>query len=115
MSLLKFFIKTVEAQGTGGGEPAGRIAFNNPIEANEISELITLLLRSVSRVGAAVVVMAVIYSGFLFVKAQGDPGELEKAKKTLLWSVIGGVILLGAEALAAVISQTATGLGAGIL
>ena len=109
MSILNFLIKTVEAG--DGGTSSGRIEFNNPIGPNDIFELIAALLTAITRIGAAVVVVMVVYSGFLFVKAQGDPGELEKAKKTFMWTVIGGVILLGAEAIAILIQSTASELG----
>ncbi len=109
MLILKNLIREVEAQETVDG-----LIFNNPIDAKDIFELIAALLTFVSRVGAAIVVFMIIYSGFLFVKAQGDPGELEKAKKTFLWTVIGGVVLIGAQTLAMVVKNTAAGLGAGI-
>jgi hypothetical protein len=112
MSLENLFIKVVEATEPVGGKDA--LKFSNPIKAVSIEALIADLLQFVTKLGAAVVVMMVIYSGFLFVKAQGDPAELEKAKKTFLWTVIGGVILLGAAALAEVIKNTARDLGVSI-
>ena len=93
---------------------ADRIQFTNPIKADSIEGLVTILLSAVVRIGTVVAVFMLIYSGFLFVKAQGDPGELEKAKKTFFWTVIGGVIVIGAQTISVVIQNTARGLGAGI-
>lgn len=85
---------------------------SNPIgRANNIYELITVLLEFIVKLGSVVVVFFVIYSGFLFVKAQGDPGKISEAKSTFTYTVIGGVILLGARVIASVIQNTASQLG----
>ena len=60
-------------------------------------------------------VLAVIYAGFLFVKAQGNSGELEIAKNALLYTVIGGALLLGAFVIATAIKQTVNDIGSGVL
>ena len=93
------------------------LKFKNPL-GNSNGDIFTLansILEFVIKLGAAIVVFFVIYSGFLFVKAQGDPAKLEVAKKTFLWTVIGGVILLGARVLAEVVKNVANDLGAGIV
>ena len=52
------------------------------------------------------VALAIIYSGFLFVAARGNSEKLTKAKDTLLYTIIGAAILLGAWAIATMISST---------
>jgi hypothetical protein len=59
---------------------------------------------------APIIVLMIIYAGFLFVTAQGDPQKLSKAKKAFLWAIIGAVIILGARLLAAAIAQTISSL-----
>jgi len=59
-------------------------------------------------------VLAIVYSGFLFIKAQGNKTELETAKKAFTWTVIGGAILLGALAIAELLNATVQQVGAGI-
>lgn len=95
--------KDVAAQG---------LELRNPLRnVSSIEGLVQAFLAAVMRLGAVVVVFMIIYSGFLFVAAQGSDDKLEKAKKTFLWSVIGGVILLSARVLAAVVQNTAAQLG----
>jgi hypothetical protein len=53
------------------------------------------------------VMFFIIYSGFLFVTARGNEESLTKAKQALLYAIIGGVIIAGAEALAIIIADTA--------
>lgn len=115
LKLSNIFLKTVDALGEKpGGSQTGKLVFNNPISANDFTELIASLLDFVTQVGTALAVFMVIYSGFLFVQAQGDPAKIKTAKSTFLWTVIGGVILIGAKTLAEVIRNTATGLGVGM-
>jgi len=79
----------------------------NPIpNITSISGLIQTLLTGFLKIGIPIVALAIIYCGFLFVKAQGKPEEITKAKDALLYTVIGAAILLGAWAIAQMISST---------
>lgn len=78
----------------------------NPISYNTINDFIKAILEGVIKIGIPIIALAIIYSGFLFVFAQGNEGELKKAKDALLYSIIGAVLLLGAWALAQLISET---------
>ncbi len=79
-----------------------------------IPEFIKILLEGALQVGIPVIALAVIYCGFLFVKARGNSEELTKAKDALLYTLIGAAILLGSWAIAEMISATVTGLGTGV-
>jgi len=82
--------------------------FTNPIGAGgNIGDLISAILDIVVQVGVVVVVLALIYSGFLFIVARGNEEKINKAKMTFMWTVIGAVILLGAQALSDVVCNTA--------
>jgi len=78
----------------------------NPIAANSFQEFVKKVLDVILQIGVPVAALALIYSGFLFVKARGNADELTKAKDTFLWTVIGVAILLGAWVLATVIKGT---------
>ncbi len=76
-----------------------------------IDQFIERTLEGALRLGIPLVALAIIYSGFLFVAARGNPESLNKAKSALLYSVIGAAILLGAWAIAKLIKETVIGLG----
>ncbi len=79
----------------------------NPLrEINSIQEFVTAFLKAVMYVGFPVAVLFVVYSGFLFVFAQGNSTELEKAKKNFFYTIIGVALFLGALALAKLIEGT---------
>jgi len=52
------------------------------------------------------IVFMIIYAGFLFVMDRGSEKNLSKAKNALLYALIGGVLIISANALLAVIQGT---------
>ena len=82
----------------------------NPLKSESILDLLTALLNVIVQVGIPLIALAIVYSGFLFVKAQGNESELSEAKKTLYWTVIGAAIVLGALVISQVIQTTVTSL-----
>lgn len=78
----------------------------NPIKVNSFSEFAALVTKTAVQILMPFIVLAFIYSGFLFVKAQGNDEGLTEAKKVLWYSMIGAFILLGAWGFAQIIGQT---------
>ncbi len=117
--VLLFVPIFVFAQATGGGGGGtGSVAFpikiSNPFNCGSagagnctIMTLITSILNGIIMPIAAVgVTMWIVWAGFGFITAQGNPGEIQKAKQRLLWSLIGAGILLGAVGISTVVSNT---------
>ena len=78
-----------------------------------VPALIDAVLTFVVYIGSFIVIFMLIYVGFLFVAARGDPGKLTTARQALLWTVVGALILLGAQVIAKGIEATVTSLGTG--
>jgi hypothetical protein len=78
----------------------------NPLASNDVNDLLTDIMKLVVTAGAIVVVFFIIYSGYKFVAARGNPSQIEDAKKTFYATVIGGAILLGADVIANVVVKT---------
>lgn len=89
----------------GGGVNSGS-GLSNPISYNNIMDFVQAILQVVLKIGIPVAAMFIIYSGFLFVKAQGNEKELAEAKKAFTYAVIGTAILLGSWLLAQGIAST---------
>jgi len=81
---------------------------NNPLGDNidTIPKFIEEVINIVLIVGVPIVVLAIIYVGFLFVKAQGKPEEITKAKKAFVYTLVGAALLLGAFVIANAIGKT---------
>jgi hypothetical protein len=84
--------------------PEGRLC--NPLKADNLNQVWATLLKYIIKIGTIIVVIYVIWAGFLFVKAGGSSTKIEEAKKALFSSLIGGLILLGAQAISMVIQNT---------
>ena len=93
---------------TGIANPLGSTGPQN------IPDFIERLIKIVLTVGVPILVLAFIYAGFLYVKAHGNSGELEVAHRTLLYTMIGGVLLLGAYVIAQAIGSTVTDISSGV-
>jgi hypothetical protein len=78
--------------GTAGGTDLKTIFMNVLDVAQTIMIMVTTLY--------------LIYSGFMFVTAKGDPSRLKKAQDSLLWGLIGAALILSAEVLAYGIGDT---------
>ncbi|MEK9160893.1 MAG: hypothetical protein AAB440_02565, partial [Patescibacteria group bacterium] len=78
----------------------------NPLKVGTVEELLALVLKAVVNIGTIVLVLMLVYVGFLFVVGQGNEEKISEAKKALMWTVIGGLDLLGAQAISLVIQST---------
>jgi hypothetical protein len=94
---------TPTSAGSGRCEP-GKLC--NPLISSDISVIVITILKTVAQLGFAVAAIFLVYSGFLFITAQGDTTKLEKARSNFLWTVIGLGIFLGAWAIAIIIRNT---------
>ncbi len=65
-----------------------------------------LLENAIMPIAAVLVVMYIIYAGFTFVTAQGNPTKIKEAKARLLWSLVGAGVLLGAVAISSAVCTT---------
>ncbi|MFZ2167354.1 MAG: pilin [Minisyncoccia bacterium] len=84
----------------------------NPLKSGtSLSGFLNSILDFVIRIGTIAIILMLVFVGYKFVVAQGAPGKIEEAKKMLLWTVIGALILLGAKAISTAIQATVTALG----
>ncbi len=92
----------------GSSSSGGSGQLQNPLkpEYTSIPDFLAALLDIVITIAIPIIVIMIIYSGFLFVKAQGKPEELVTARKALMWTIIGAAIILGASLLSYAISGT---------
>lgn len=82
-------------------------SIQNPLQYDNIFELMTGIITNILMpVGGILAVLAFIYSGFLFVSAQGNEAKLKTAKQALLYTAVGTAVLLGSWALANLIENT---------
>lgn len=103
--VLSPFLALAQGQDPGGTScPPGQLC--NPIKVQSFPLLIKTILEAMIKIGIPIIALAIIYSGFLFVSARGNSEQLKKAKNALMYTLIGGAVLLGSWTIAQVISET---------
>jgi len=111
LTMPVLFVNAEGGTGDDGGGTGTNITtkINNPLGENgpkDIPEFIEKVINMVLLVGIPVIVLSIIYTGFLFVKAQGNSEQITKAKSALMYVLIGAVLLLGAFVIAQAIGAT---------
>lgn len=94
---------------TGGGTGntgSGVTTLQNPLKFDSLEELLTGILDAVVNLGFIFLILMLVFVGFKFVMAQGNEEQLKSARGALMWTVIGGMLLLGAKAISLVIQDT---------
>lgn len=87
----------------------------NPLNSNfsTIPAFIAATLKILVMVALPIISLFIVYSGFLFLTAQGNEGKLSKAKENFVYVVLGALIILGAWAIATLLSGTVNQLTGG--
>ncbi len=84
-------------------------SYTNPIKYGDIEtvpEFLFALVDLVFLIAVPLIVICIIYSGFLFVTAGDNESQIGKARTVFLWTLIGAAVLLGAKAIAMAIQNT---------
>lgn len=87
-------------------------SIENPLKVSNFCDLLKIILEAALLIGMPIAVLFLVWVGFKFIAAQGSDDKLRKAKNSLLHTVIGIAIFLGAWTIATVIAKTLEQLGA---
>lgn len=95
--------------GSLGGNPsngAGNFTLSNPLGDQTLMGFLQDILDVIMIFAVPLIVFMIIYAGFKYVIAQGNPGEISQANKAIMYALIGGVLILGAWAILEIIQGT---------
>ena len=81
---------------------------DNPLGVNTVQEFLLKVIDAMVLIVSPIIVIMFIYSGFLFVQGSVNEEAKTKAKSTLLYTVIGAAVILGAKAIALAVQNTVT-------
>lgn len=90
--------------GSSDGQSTGGL--RNPLNSDSIEGFLLAIVDILLVFALPIIVFFIIYSGFKMVLARGNPTELETARRAFIWSVVGGLIILGANLIINVIQGT---------
>ena len=77
----------------------------NPIAFNSIQEFLVAILNIIIVIATPIVVIFIILAGFKYVTARGNPAKITEATQALTYAIIGGVLIIGAIAIARIIGN----------
>jgi hypothetical protein len=86
--------------------PFGGLEIRNPTPYVTVEELIVGILNVLTIVAIPLIVLMIIYGGFLYVTARGNADQIRKANTTLTFAIIGGILVIAAVAITGIIEST---------
>ncbi len=84
----------------------------NPLGVNSFPELVQKLLNAALVIGIPVAVLFIVWAGFKFIFARGNPEGLKDARKNIFYTLVGVGIFVGASLITGIIVSTLRDLGA---
>lgn len=76
-------------------QPKGFTCLCNPLQAKNFTDLINNIMNFLFGVAIVLAPIMVVFAGFMFLTAGGNPAQFTKARSLLVWTAVGfGVILL---------------------
>ncbi len=112
--ILFYSVALVAEAQAGRYENPITIAGRDGTPIKTIPEFLLALVDIVFLFGMPIIVLFIIYGGFLFVTAGDNEAQITKARKTILWTLVGAAVLIGAKVIAMAIEATVLSLGAGV-
>lgn len=93
--------------------PAAADMYSNPITysgsygtVDTVPKFLLAAVDLIFLIAVPIIVICIIYSGFLFVTAGGNETKAGKARTVITWTIIGAGVLLGAKAIELAIQNT---------
>ena len=109
LATLLTYAPAVFAQTPGPTTPASQtVILKNPLTVTSLEELLVAILNIVVIIAIPIIVFFIIYSGFLYVTARGNASQVEQATRSLTYAIIGGVLIIGAIAIAEIVENLVT-------
>lgn len=86
------------------------MTLTNPLKSKNIETFLLNIIDILLVFALPLVILYIMYAGYLFVTAQGNATKVTEARSALLWAVVGGVIVFGAKIIVEVVKGTAAAL-----
>lgn len=91
---------------TSTGGAGGAVKIENPLAFDSLTDFFLAIIEILLIFAIPIIVFFIIYAGFLYVTAQGNAEQVQKASRALLYAIIGGLLILGANLILSVIQST---------
>lgn len=88
--------------------------FCNPLRENiwggvkTLQDAVPVLIDLFIKLMIPLIALSIIFTGYTFATAKGDPAQLKKARMMLTYAIVGTMIILAAKGIAIAIQETVT-------
>lgn len=89
---------------------SGIPALENPLGTTSVPQLLGRVINAFLGITGSLALLLFIYGGFLWLTSGGNEDSIKKGKATIVWAVLGLVIIFGAYALVNFVISRALGL-----
>lgn len=84
----------------------GSRTLQNPVGGfSSIPDLLNAIVNILMIFAVPIIVFFVIFAGFSYVTAQGNPEKIKTASRSLMYAIIGAVVILGAFAISTIVTS----------
>lgn len=110
---LVFFALAVSAAETCETDASGRVVckLENPLGGNKtsVSEIIGTLIKSALGIVGAITLLMLVWGGFQWLTSAGNPEKVKSGAQTMLWAIIGVVLVFASYLLLSTFTDYLTG------
>jgi hypothetical protein len=100
ISLLVVGINNVSAQVT--------VNITNPIATSDFSVLVSNFLKWILSVAGALTLLMLITGGVFYITSSGNEQKIETAKKMIIWTILGLMLILASYSIIVVLDKVLT-------
>ena len=93
--------------GASSVEAATKLAQPASGSGATLQDFIAVLIEIIQAIGIPVLVVCIIYAGYIIVTAGGNEEKVTKGKTWIFWTLIGAAIILSAQVIADLVYSTA--------
>jgi uncharacterized RDD family membrane protein YckC len=104
-TLLLFAASAPVALFAQGDDKKLTYKLENPLKFDTLEGLLVGILNVLLIIAVPIIVFFLIFAGFSYVTAQGNPEKIKQASRALTYAIIGGVLILGAVAISEILQN----------
>jgi hypothetical protein len=98
------------SEGSAGGSSEIDISLTDPLGVPSLAQFFFKILNFILSFSYAIIAFFLIWSGFKFVVAQGNEDKLRDAKDSFKYTIIGAILVIGAQVIVEVVKNILTGI-----
>lgn len=107
-SVSTFVVSALASNDLTGSDPYGSGTSDINVVQSDFKDAVVKGINYFLTFLGLLVVAMIIYAGVLFVTAQGDEKQIEKAKKMIMWSIVGMIVIMFSFAIVKVVAGVQT-------